>query len=224
MPAPLLEVVGVARTFLQGERRIRVLEDISCSLAAGQRLTITGRSGSGKSTLLNLLAGLDRPDAGRIRWHIADRYWDPATLDETARTGFRRRHLGFVFQFFNLVPTLTALENVALMAELNGFGDAMERARSRLQRLGLEDRMDAFPETLSGGEQQRVAIARALVHEPAVVLADEPTGNLDRDSGDAVFAELLAVLAEERRALVLVTHDSELAAGGDHHLALGTAR
>ncbi|MCC5885781.1 MAG: ABC transporter ATP-binding protein [Gammaproteobacteria bacterium] len=217
----LLEVQAVARAFAQGGRRIPVLEQVSLELAAGQRLTITGRSGSGKSTLLNLMAGLDLPDAGRIIWQVAGRSWNLAELDETTRTAFRRRHLGFVFQFFNLVPTLTALENVALLAELNGLDDPFGRARWRLQRLGLGDREDAFPDTLSGGEQQRVAIARALVHEPAVILADEPTGNLDRETGDAVFAQLLEVLAEEDRALVLVTHDPELAAGGDAELALG---
>ena len=209
------------RTFAQGGRRIPVLKNVSFALAPGERLTITGRSGSGKSTLLNLLAGLDSPDEGRILWRLAGREWNLAELDETTRTTFRRRYLGFVFQFFNLVPTLTALENVALLAELNGLSDPFDRARGRLQRLGLGDREDAFPETLSGGEQQRVAIARALVHEPAVVLADEPTGNLDRATGDAVFAELLEVLAEEDRALVLVTHDPELAVGGDAELALG---
>lgn len=221
MAAPLLEVEGLVRAFGEGRHRIPVLHDVSFVLAPGERLTITGRSGSGKSTLLNLLAGLDHPDAGRILWRVAGRDWNLAEVDETTRTGFRRRHLGFVFQFFNLVPTLTALENVALLAELNGLSDPLGRARWRLQRLGLGDREDAFPDTLSGGEQQRVAIARALVHEPAVVLADEPTGNLDRATGDAVFAELLEVLAEERRALVLVTHDPELAAGGDVELALG---
>lgn len=221
MAAVLLEVEGVARAFAQGRRRIPVLENVSFALGTGERLTITGRSGSGKSTLLNLLAGLDQPDAGRIVWRVAGRDWNLAELDESTRTAFRRRHLGFVFQFFNLVPTLTALENVALLAELNGLSDPFGRARWRLQRLGLADREHAFPETLSGGEQQRVAIARALVHEPSVVLADEPTGNLDRATGDAVFAELLEVLSEEDRALVLVTHDPELAAGGDAELALG---
>lgn len=224
MAVSLLEVEGVARAFAQGERRIPVLENVSLGLAAGERLTITGRSGSGKSTLLNLLAGLDHPDQGRILWRLAGREWDLAQLDESTRTAFRRRHLGFVFQFFNLVPTLTALENVALLAELNGLSDPFERGRARLRRLGLGDREDAFPDTLSGGEQQRVAIARALVHEPAVVLADEPTGNLDRATGDAVFAELLQVLAEEGRALILVTHDPELAAGSDAELALGRLR
>jgi len=221
MATTLLEVEGVTRVFVQGGRCIPVLENVSFVLAPGERLTITGRSGSGKSTLLNLLAGLDDPDVGRIVWHLEGRDWDLAELDETTRTAFRRHHLGFVFQFFNLVPTLTALENVALLAELNGLSDPFGRARWRLRRLGLGDREDAFPDTLSGGEQQRVAIARALVHEPAVVLADEPTGNLDRATGDAVFAELLEVLAEEDRALVLVTHDPELAAGGDAELELG---
>lgn len=221
MAAALLEVEGVARAFAQGDQRIPILENVSLTLSPGERLTITGRSGSGKSTLLNLLAGLDHPDAGRINWRVAGRDWNLVGLDETTRTAFRRRHLGFVFQFFNLVPTLTALENVALLAELNGLDDPFGRARWRLARLGMTGRETAFPETLSGGEQQRVAIARALVHEPAVVLADEPTGNLDRETGDAVFAELLEVLAEEDRALVLVTHDRELAAGGDAELALG---
>ncbi len=223
MASVLLEVEGLTRVFTQGDRRIPVLENVAFVLSPGQRLTITGRSGSGKSTLLNLLAGLDRPDAGHMVWRVAGRDWNLAELDETTRTAFRRRHLGFVFQFFNLVPTLTALENVALLAELNGLDDPFGRARWRLQRLGLADREDAFPDTLSGGEQQRVAIARALVHEPSVILADEPTGNLDRDTGDAVFAQLLEVLAEENRALVLVTHDPALAIGGDAELALGRA-
>ena len=224
MTAPLLHVEGVARAFTQGGRRVSVLENVSFLLAPGERLTITGRSGSGKSTMLNLMAGLDRPDAGRILWRVAGRDWNLAELDETTRTAFRRCHLGFVFQFFNLVPTLTALENVALLAELNGLSDPFGRARWRLERFGLAERADAFPDTLSGGEQQRVAIARALVHEPAVVLADEPTGNLDRATGDAVFAELIGILAEEDRALVLVTHDPELAAGGDAELALGRSQ
>ncbi|HJL20521.1 MAG TPA: ABC transporter ATP-binding protein, partial [Sandaracinaceae bacterium LLY-WYZ-13_1] len=178
-------------------------------------------SGSGKSTLLNLLAGLDAPDAGEIRWHVDGRDFVLGALDEDGRTRFRRRHLGFVFQFFNLVPTLTALENVAFLAELNGLADGEARARELLVRLGLEHRLDAWPGTLSGGEQQRVAIARALVHRPAVILADEPTGNLDRDTGDAVFAALLEAVAERGAALVLVTHDPVLAEAVDRRVELG---
>ena len=221
--APLLAVSGLGRSFRQGVRDVPVLSGVSFELYAGERLTITGRSGSGKSTLLNLLAGLDEPDQGRICWQLGDREWDLGRLDEDARTTLRRQHLGFVFQFFNLVPTLTALENVALLAELNGLADGLDRARARLERLGLGDRLHAFPETLSGGEQQRVAIARALVHAPAVILADEPTGNLDRETGDAVFAQLLEVVRAEQTALILVTHDPDLAAGGDRHLALGAS-
>ena len=218
--ADLLHVSGLTRVFLQGDGRIPVLQDLNLQLRAGQRLTLTGRSGSGKSTLLNLLAGLDTPDAGAIRWYLQDAWQDIAGLTESARTDLRRQHMGFVFQFFNLVPTLTALENVALMAELNGQPDALGRARAQLLRLDLAHRLDAFPETLSGGEQQRVALARALVHRPAVILADEPTGNLDRASGETVFAQLLEAVAEQGTALILVTHDPELVSGSDLHLDL----
>ncbi|MEE4359974.1 MAG: ABC transporter ATP-binding protein [Pseudomonadales bacterium] len=218
---PLLSLRGVTRSFHQGGARIDVLRDLDLELHAGQRLTLTGRSGSGKSTLLNLLAGLDEADAGTLCWEVGGRRWDLGVLDEDARTLFRRRHIGFVFQFFNLVPTLSALENVALLAELNGLPDATDRARDMLRTLQLGHRLDVFPDTLSGGEQQRVAIARALVHRPAAVLADEPTGNLDRETGDLVFAALLDAVRESGAALVLVTHDTALAEGGDLHLDLG---
>ncbi len=217
----LLEVSQLTRVFPQGDRRVAVLEGLNLSLDAGTRLTLTGRSGSGKSTLLNLLAGLDQPDGGTVRWQLEGRWHHLGRLSESALTDLRRRCMGFVFQFFNLVPTLTALENVALMAELNGLPDGLARARRILDRLGLERRLDAFPEVLSGGEQQRVAIARALVHEPAVILADEPTGNLDRDTGALVFRQLLEAVTEQGAALILVTHDTELVAGSDQHLDLG---
>lgn len=217
----LLEVEGLARRFAQGGVTVAVLEDLAFVLEAGQRLVLTGRSGSGKSTLLNLLAGLDAPDAGRVVWRVGGEALELGRLGEAARTAFRRRHVGFVFQFFNLVPTLSALENVALLAEMNDLDAPLDRARDGLVALGLEHRLDAFPETLSGGEQQRVAIARALVHGPAVVLADEPTGNLDRDTGDAVFAELTERVAASGAALVLVTHDAELTRVADVRVDLG---
>ena len=217
----LLRARGLVRRFRQGGAEIDVLRGLDLELRPGERLALTGRSGSGKSTLLNLLAGLDAPDAGEIRWHVDGRDFVLGDLDEDGRTRFRRRHLGFVFQFFNLVPTLTALENVAFLAELNGLPDGEARARELLVRLGLEQRLDAWPGTLSGGEQQRVAIARALVHRPAVILADEPTGNLDRDTGDAVFAALLEAAAERGAALVLVTHDPVLAEAVDRRVELG---
>ena len=218
---PLLAVEQLSRSYLQAGARVPVLAELSFTLEAGRRLVLTGRSGSGKSTLLNLLAGLDAPDGGRVLWEVGGRTLDLGALDESARTVFRRRHVGFVFQFFNLVPTLTALENVALLAELNGLDAPLDRGRDHLVALGLGHRLGALPETLSGGEQQRVAIARALVHGPAAVLADEPTGNLDRDTGDAVFAELTERVRASGAALVLVTHDPELTRVADLRVDLG---
>ncbi len=217
----LLEVEKLTRRFAQGGSTVSVLDALSFSLEAGRRLVLTGRSGSGKSTLLNLLAGLDAPDAGSVRWQLAGETLELGRLSESERTAFRRRHVGFVFQFFNLVPTLTALENVALLAEMNDLDAPLDRARDGLVALGLGQRLEAFPETLSGGEQQRVAIARALVHGPAAVLADEPTGNLDRATGDAVFAELTERVAASGAALVLVTHDEELTRVADLRVDLG---
>jgi putative ABC transport system ATP-binding protein len=220
---PLLEVTGLCRVYRQGEARVAVLDGLDLVLGAGERLALTGRSGSGKSTLLNLIAGLDAPDAGRVVWHVDGHPVELGGLDEDGRTRLRRRHLGFVFQAFNLVPTLTAQENVALLAELNGLEDADARAAERLAAVGLGHRRHALPETLSGGEQQRVAVARALVHDPACVLADEPTGSLDAETGDAVFAALDAAVDEAGAALVLVTHDAALAARTDRRLDLGRA-
>lgn len=217
----LLKVSGLTRRFAQGDGAVAVFEDFDLILESGQRLVLTGRSGSGKSTLLNLLAGLDRADAGTVCWSINGESCVLGALKERDRTAFRRRHLGFVFQFFNLVPTLTAQENVALMAEMNALDAPLDRARDGLLALGLGHRLHALPETLSGGEQQRVAIARALVHTPAVVLADEPTGNLDRATGDAVFAAMTEAIGASGAALILVTHDPELTRIADVHVDLG---
>ena len=226
----LLTARGLTRRFeTPAGERVTVLEALDLTLDAGEQLAITGRSGSGKSTLLNLLAGLDVPDAGSVCWDFGggagggpgEGAVDLARCDEARRTALRRRHIGFVFQFFNLVPTLSARENVALLAELNGLTDPLGRADALLDGLGLSARLDALPETLSGGEQQRVAIARALVHEPQVVLADEPTGNLDRATGDAVFEALLASVAASGAALVLVTHDEKLAGSTSRRVELG---
>ncbi|MCH2098225.1 MAG: ABC transporter ATP-binding protein [Pseudomonadales bacterium] len=217
----LLKVSGLTRRFAQGDGAVAVFEDFDLILESGQRLVLTGRSGSGKSTLLNLLAGLDRADAGTVCWSINGESCVLDALKERDRTAFRRRHLGFVFQFFNLVPTLTAQENVALMAEMNALDAPLDRARDGLLALGLGHRLNALPETLSGGEQQRVAIARALVHTPAVVLADEPTGNLDRATGDAVFAAMTEAIGASGAALILVTHDPELTRIADVHVDLG---
>jgi putative ABC transport system ATP-binding protein len=181
-----------------------VLDGASASIAAGERLAIFGPSGSGKSTLLNLISGIDLPDAGRVE--IAG--VDVTALRERDRTLFRREHVGFVFQFFNLLPTLTVLENLILPIELKGpvGADDVARARTLLQKVGLIDRADTFPDRLSGGEQQRVAIARALVHRPSLVLADEPTGNLDEDTAEQVAALLDTMVSGQGGTLVVVTH------------------
>ena len=179
---------------------------------------LVGRSGSGKSTLLNLIAGIDRPTAGTV----AVNGTDLTRLDEEARTRFRRRHIGFVFQFFNLIPLLTVEENLLLPLDLNGRADAdgVTRARGLLERVGLAGRGDSFPERLSGGEQQRVAIARALIHDPALILADEPTGNLDADTAAGVLDLLDALAREAGRTVLMATHSREVVGVADRIFAI----
>jgi putative ABC transport system ATP-binding protein len=201
---PVLTVRGLTKSYHDGRSEHLVLEDLELEVARGECLALLGRSGSGKSTLLNLLAGIDRPDRGEVRI-----LGEPVSrLTEPALTLFRRRHIGFIYQLFNLVPTLTVVENLALPLELNGVGAVRkaERVAELLERVGLAERARAFPDQLSGGEQQRVAIARALVHEPAVVLADEPTGNLDAETGTQILALLTELFRKRGRALILVTH------------------
>jgi putative ABC transport system ATP-binding protein len=209
---------SVSRSFGAGVHRRSVLDRVSVSIAAASETAIIGRSGCGKSTLLNLISGIDQPDAGRVIFDGVDL----GALAEPARTVFRRRKVGFVYQFFNLLPTLNVEENVRLVLSLDGVGSAEGRRRSRalLERVGLGDRLHSPVDVLSGGEQQRVALARALVHDPALLLADEPTGNLDEVTA-AQLAPLLRELARERGAtVVLVTHDRQLAAGADRCLTL----
>jgi putative ABC transport system ATP-binding protein len=209
---------SVSRSFGAGVHRRSVLDRVSVSIAAATETAIIGRSGCGKSTLLNLISGIDQPDAGRVIFDGVDL----GALEEPQRTVFRRRRVGFVYQFFNLLPTLNVEENVRLVLSLDGVGSAEARRRSRalLERVGLGDRLHSPVDVLSGGEQQRVALARALVHDPALLLADEPTGNLDEVTA-AQLAPLLRELARERGATVLlVTHDRQLAAGADRCLTL----
>ena len=190
-----------------GERP--VLRGVSLEVRAGERLALTGASGSGKSTLLNCLGGVDRPDSGSIRFKNSAL----ETLDADGLTEVRRRDIGTIFQFFHLLPTLTAAENIELPLQLNGVAakDRAERVRTLLDRVGVTNRAEAFPGQLSGGEMQRVAIARALAHKPSVLLADEPTGNLDSRNG-AIILELLRELSDETgTALVLVTHSGTAA-------------
>jgi len=210
---PIVRLDRVSKDYREGEETRHVLRETSASFAEGEIVAIRGRSGSGKSTLLNLIAGIDRPTAGEV--------WVGGTclsrLSASGRTLFRRDQLGFVFQFFNLIPTLTVLENVQLPAELGGLSPeaAAAAARTRLAEVGLGGRERAFPDRLSGGEQQRVAIARALVRDPRLLLADEPTGNLDDHTGAAVSALLERVTRGAGRTLVLVTHSPQVAALAD---------
>jgi putative ABC transport system ATP-binding protein len=210
---PFIRLVGLSKAYQEGERRRVVLDSASAGFARGEFISLLGRSGSGKSTLLNLVSGIDRPDAGEI-W-VGDR--ELTRLSERERTLFRRRHIGFVFQFFNLIPTLTVLENVTLPLELGGapIKAARSAARPLLEAVGLLDRAGAFPDKLSGGEQQRVAIARALVHDPMLVLADEPTGNLDETTGQIVLSLLDRLTRQAGKNLIMVTHSPESACLAD---------
>lgn len=222
MSVPALCLRGLSHSYLEGQRPRAVLHQLDLTVAAGEHVAIVGRSGSGKSTLLNLIAGIDRPDAGCIE--IAGERVDG--LDERRRTLLRRRRIGFVFQFFNLVPTLTVGENLRLPLQLNGLADAAGEARLQglLEAVGLADYGERFPETLSGGEQQRVALARALVHQPDLILADEPTGNLDAATGAKVWALLRGLTQSRGATLLLVTHNAEQAAQADRALQLQDGR
>ncbi len=206
----VVRAVGLSRHYKMGDTVVDALRDVDLSLARGEFVALVGPSGSGKSTLLNLIGGLDRPSSGEV-WIDAV---ELSASDERTLTRHRREHVGFVFQTFNLLPRLTAEENVALPLMFAGVPEKerRQRARALLQRVGLGPRLDHRPSQLSGGEQQRVAIARAMVGEPALILADEPTGNLDTGTGAEIMG-LLKELNEERRVTVLVvTHDPEVAA------------
>lgn len=203
-----------------GERQLTILDDVSVAVNEGETLAIIGASGSGKTTLLGLLAGLDRPNAGSVSWH-GDVV---STLSEDALAKRRQGAVGFVFQSFQLLPALTALENVMLPLELAGARDAHAKAVDWLTRVGLGDRMDHLPKQLSGGEQQRVAIARAFVASPKIVFADEPTGNLDTDTGAEIVELMFMLNREQGTTLVLVTHDPELAARCAHVVRLARGK
>ena len=207
MNTPILTARHLNKVVPSAEGELSILHDLSLDLCRGDSLAIVGSSGSGKSTLLGLLAGLDLPSSGSI--HLAVQ--DLSQLDEDQRARLRAEQVGFVFQSFQLLDSLNALENVMLPLELEGHADARQRARALLERVGLGHRLTHYPRQLSGGEQQRVAIARAFVAEPAVLFADEPTGNLDSHTGERI-CDLLFELNRERGAtLVLVTHDARLA-------------
>jgi len=220
MSTPVLQLADVGRRYRTGSGLLTVLDGISFSVAAGERLAVVGPSGSGKSTLLGLMAGLDAPDAGQVV--VEGR--DLAGLSPSALARLRGERMGFVFQSYRLLPTLTALENIATPLDLVGRADADATARTWLARVGLAERADHLPAKLSGGEQQRVALARALAGGPALVFADEPTGNLDRRTGAAMTDLLFGLVAESGATLVLVTHDLALAGRADRRIELSDGR
>jgi putative ABC transport system ATP-binding protein len=221
-PNPAIELSRVVKSYREGESERMVLRGVELTVAAGEIVVLLGRSGSGKSTLLNLVGGIDRPTSGTVRVEGLD----VAAMSETARTHLRRRRIGFVFQFYNLIPTLTVEENLRLPLELNGVdGTAGEaRALALLDEVGLADRAASFPDRLSGGEQQRVAVARALVHGPALVLADEPTGNLDAESARQVLALLAGLARREGKTVLAASHSDEVAALADRAFTLADGR
>jgi len=216
----MIEIAGVGMRFTIGDRSVDVLANVTLAIPARQFVAIAGPSGSGKSTLLGLIAGLDRPSAGRIRVAGAE----VTALGEDALARFRLDTIGYIFQSFHLIPTLTALENVAVPLELAGEPDALPRARALLGEVGLADRAEHYPVQLSGGEQQRVAVARAVARRPPVLLADEPTGNLDSATGKQIIELILGLNRTLGSTLVLVTHDPALAAHADRLITLRDGR
>jgi putative ABC transport system ATP-binding protein len=219
-PRSAISLSGVNLSLGRGAARVHILKDITVNIGAGEAVGLVGPSGSGKSTLLMVAAGLERPDRGSVV--VAGQ--DLGTLDEDALARFRGKNVGIVFQSFHLIPTMTALENVAVPLELAGVADAFERAERELASVGLAERVHHYPAELSGGEQQRVALARALGTHPAILVADEPTGNLDEATGREIIELLFAGHAQRGTTLVLVTHDAALARRCDRVVRLRSGR
>jgi putative ABC transport system ATP-binding protein len=212
----MIELKGVTKEFLEGSTRHVVLDSLDLRIDKGEIVILYGKSGSGKSTLLNIISGIDVPERGSV----AVDGTDITRLPERDRTLVRRRRIGFIFQFFNLVPTLTVQDNLRLPLELNGFEHQDRVIASILSEIGLSDRARAFPDALSGGEQQRVAIARALIHNPEIVLADEPTGNLDYDTGLQIVDLLDRVVKQKGKTMIMVTHSRDVIGLADTVLLL----
>lgn len=202
-----ISVRNLSKSYLEGEKEHQVLTGASVDIKTGETVALLGRSGSGKSTLLNVISGIDSAENGEVE--INGKII--TAMSDQDRTLFRREHIGFVYQFFNLIPTLTVGENLKLVLELNGINNAEERCLELLDAVGLKDRYDSFPDALSGGEQQRVAIARALVHKPAIILADEPTGNLDGTTADEIWTLFDTLIRPIGGTILLATHSHEAA-------------
>jgi putative ABC transport system ATP-binding protein len=206
--SPIVQFHNLTKTYTEGKQSRTILDNINATFNAGEFILLVGQSGSGKSTLLNLISGIDAPDSGDILVNnVAIN-----RLSERRRTLFRREHIGFIFQFFNLIPTLTVFENVTLALHLNGGVTAAkaQEVQTLLERVGLSQRQAAFPDRLSGGEQQRVAILRAIAHNPTLLLADEPTGNLDEDTGQTIMQLLLELTRQANKTLIMATHNPEI--------------
>jgi putative ABC transport system ATP-binding protein len=217
---PVVEARNITKTYTIADRKIRVLDDVSLSVAEGEFLVVEGSSGSGKTTLLSLLSGLDKPSSGRVLLEEMD--ITEAPEDDLAP--LRNETIGFVFQSFHLVPSLTALENVMFPAEIRRDPQAHDKAAELLKRVGLQKRSDNYPHQLSGGEMQRVAICRAVINNPKIIFADEPTGNLDSENGKAVLDLLLEFQKEHQTTLVLVTHSIDIARIADRMIILKDGR
>jgi len=208
MTQPIVELNSLTKSYTEGKESRTILDNINTTFNTGEFILLLGHSGSGKSTLLNLISGIDAPDSGDITVNNVT----INRLSERQRTLFRRKHIGFIFQFFNLIPTLTVFENVTLAMQLNGgVSKSQEKeVADLLERVGLSHRQHAFPDRLSGGEQQRVAILRAIAHNPTVLLADEPTGNLDEDTGQNIIQLLLELTRQVNKTLIMATHNPEI--------------
>lgn len=216
----IILATNLSKSVGNGEHPLHILRDLQLHIRQGERVAIVGSSGSGKSTLLGILAGLDKPTTGEVK--VLNQAF--STLDEDARAAMRGQYMGFVFQSFQLLPTMTALENVMVPLQLNGHSSPLETAKASLVSVGLGERMQHYPKQLSGGEQQRVAIARAFAAQPALLFADEPTGNLDSANGDKIIELLFKLNQAHRTTLVLVTHDARLAARCDRVLTLADGK
>lgn len=217
----IIRLEALSKSYQEAGHSRSILDELNREFYAGEFICLLGKSGSGKSTLLNLISGIDAPSRGHVVIYNGSSDVRLTALNEQQRTLFRRQHIGIVFQFFNLIPTLTVVENVTLPLELAGrYKGAQASAKALLTRVGLGDRLKTYPDKLSGGEQQRVAIARALVHDPLLVLADEPTGNLDEDTGESILHLLLELTRGAGKTLLMATHAPEIAQQADQVMHL----
>ena len=227
-PAALVRLDRLSKSYSEANQNRIVLNQVNQAFYEGEFVCLLGKSGSGKSTLLNLISGIDAPSSGHVFIQEGNREINLTRLNEHQRTLFRRRHIGIIFQFFNLIPTLTVLENVLLPLELTNYSESRRDGRTRaevlLNQVGLGERLNTYPDRLSGGEQQRVAIARSLVHNPLMLLADEPTGNLDTEIGETVLSLLLKMVRGTGKMLLMATHAPEIANRADRvlHIIDGT--